>query len=185
MMKECYQKSTGHSEIFASRSWSAARASSGTAWPFRCSSRRSSTRYSTGSSSFSPSSTTSTFSAPFWKVGRRFHVLQSAIEYALRSSQKPGCRFNRLKNPSRNPLKNLLRFQFDSVTCLNYPFLEFSQSCRKSIEFSKELDGFLKRLLNWHPEGGVKTAKGGHSVSLWWMFTNGHGWAWKAWMDFR
>ena len=52
------------------------------------------------------------------------------------------------------------------IPCLTYPFLEFSQSCRKSIEFSKELDGFLKRLLNWHPEGGVKTAKGGHSVSL-------------------
>ena len=34
-----------------------------------------------------------------------------------------GCQFNRLKNR----LKNSLRCLFDSVTCLNYPFLEISQ----------------------------------------------------------
>ena len=73
------------------------------------------------------------------------------------SSYYAGCRFNRL----RNPLKNPPRFQFDSVTCLKYPFLAFSQlrkSIEKSIEFSNELDGkldgFLTRLLNRSPGGG-------------------------------
>ena len=51
-------------------------------------------------------------------------------------------------------MKNPLRFLFDSVTCLNYPFLEFSQyrkSIKKSMDSKGKLDGFLKRLLNRHP----------------------------------
>ena len=36
----------------------------------------------------------------------------------------------------KNSLKNGLRYHFDFVTCLNYPFLDFSQ-CRKSKAISK------------------------------------------------
>ena len=54
-------------------------------------------------------------------------------------SGEAGCRFNRLKNPLKNPLKNALRFQFDSETCLNYPFLEFSQYRKSPVIF---LSGF-------------------------------------------
>ena len=32
-------------------------------------------------------------------------------------------------------LKNGLRFQFDSVTCLNYPFLQFSQYNKSQMVF--------------------------------------------------
>ena len=77
------------------------------------------------------------------------------------------CRFNRLKNPLKNPL----RFQFESVTCLNYPFFESSQyrkSIEKSIDFSNELDGklngFLKRLLNRHPADRQSVSE---SVPIW------------------
>ena len=84
-------------------------------------------------------------------VFSKSHATTMANERRERERGEAGCRFNRLKNPQKHPLKNPLRFQFDSETCLNYQFLKFSQY-GKSIEFSKEHYGFLKRLLNRHPE---------------------------------
>ena len=67
-----------------------------------------------------------------------------------KNMEEARCRFNRLKNP--------LRFQFDSATCLLLPIFgvfPVKKCIEKSIEFSNELDGklvgFLKRLLNWPP----------------------------------
>ena len=51
--------------------------------------------------------------------------------YKNRSSRKTGCQFNWLKNR----LKNHLRSKFDSVTCLNYQFLVFSQHRKSQVIF--------------------------------------------------
>ena len=44
---------------------------------------------------------------------------------AARDHEDPGWQFNRIKFGYSFVLKNGLRFHFDSVTCLNYPFFNF------------------------------------------------------------
>ena len=66
----------------------------------------------------------------------------------------PGCQFNRLKNRLKNCLKKHLRSKFDSVTCLNYPLLVFSQYRKSQVVFQVIFKRFFKpffSLLNWHP----------------------------------
>ena len=57
-----------------------------------------------------------------WSDGQGRHSTELE-KLVSRSIQGTGWQFNWLKNRLKNRLKNHLRSKFDSMTCLNYPFL--------------------------------------------------------------